>query len=78
MSLELKKIEVMRQVLMVDDEEILDQMQLLLSPSTGSELSATQKGELDRQLKRMERGEGKSFPWSDVRKSLSNSIKNRK
>jgi hypothetical protein len=62
MSLETKKLDVMQQILLVDNEELLDRMTALMNSGSVPALTPTQKAELDAQELRHARGEGKFHP----------------
>lgn len=64
MSLETKKLEVLQQLLLVDDEAFFDHVQELLNNNHSFTLSDEQKAGLDAQKLKYERGEG-SFSTMD-------------
>jgi len=66
MSLETKKLEVLQQLLLVDDEAFLDHVLELLNANNEFVLSDKQKAELDAQKLRHERGEGSFSSLDDV------------
>tara|TARA_R110002072_G_scaffold129589_3_gene268168 strand:+ start:39 stop:278 length:240 start_codon:yes stop_codon:yes gene_type:complete len=66
MSLEIKKLEVLQQLLLVDDEAFLDHVLELLNANNEFVLSDKQKAELDAQKLRHERGEGSFSSLDDV------------
>lgn len=67
MSLEAKKLEVLQQLLLVDDEAFLDHVLELLNTNHEFVLSDKQKAELDAQKLRHERGEGTTYTWEEVK-----------
>lgn len=66
MSLETKKLEVLQQLLLVDDEAFLDHVLELLNTNDEFVLSDEQKAELDAQKLRHERGEVSFSSLEDV------------
>jgi hypothetical protein len=65
MSLESRKLDLVQQLLLVDNEDILDRMQEALNSASSFVLSDAQKAELDAQEARYQRGEGKFSPLED-------------
>lgn len=74
MSLEARKLEVMQQLLLLDNEEMLDQLHQMLRAGNTYELTEAQKAELDARKLRYERGESRTYTleetMSRVRASL--------
>ncbi len=67
MSLESRKLDLVQQLLLVDNEDILDRMQDALNSASAFVLSDAQKAELDAQEARYARGEGQSYSWDEVK-----------
>lgn len=67
MSLEAKKLEVLQQLLLVDDEAFLDHVLEMLNPNHEFVLSDEQKAELNAQELRHERGEDTIYAWEEVK-----------
>lgn len=74
MTIESKKLELMRQLLLVNDESVLDHVQVMLNSPEPFALSHGQKAELDDQLARMADGEGESLPWAEVKRRLGSLV----
>lgn len=66
MSLVTKKLELLQQLLLVEDEATLDHIQGLLNNNHSFVLSDEQKEALDAQEERYKRGEGTFSPLDEV------------
>lgn len=70
MNLAARKLELMQQLMLVDNEHVLDQVQSLLHADNGYDLTDAQKTELLVRKKKFESGKSKDYSLGEAKDIL--------